>query len=604
MSLFDLMDNESPAVSQPESAPRRATPMGAILVLDVGNVHTRAVLFDMVDGQYRFVARGEAPTTSGPPWHDVSEGVRHALDEIMAATGRQLLDHEHQLIIPEKGEFLGVTLFEATASAGKAIRTVLVGLVPDVSLASGRRAAESTYLQLVDTISLADRRPPEQQIDAIIRSEPDMILIVGGTDDGAVDSLLQQVRTVGLAARLIERQFRPVVLFAGNKNLQDEIREGLGEGIGMRVVTADNVRPKLDVEQLDSAQQKLAALYHAQKSSSAGFADMGSWTKEGIQPTAHGFSRMIGVLGELYKHDVLGIDLGSATTTVAASVGGVTYLNVLPNLGIGHSAREAVALLKPESMVRWLTRDLRHPDELRDYVSNKELFPHTVPSDLFELELEYAIAREIIRRGVAQARLTWRDVRRRGLLPPFGTILLSGSALTRTPHDGWSALIGLDALLPVGVTRLLIDPYNLAVSLGVVVRNNPTAVVQVMDTGAFYDLGSVVSLTGRARKGETVLRGSYKLEGSKEQHPFEVDFGTVVTLPIPQGVQADVSLRPRNMQIETGETRLNVLGGDLGLIIDARGRPWRFPRDAKERHEMLRGWQNALTQYSVQETNR
>ena len=35
------------------------------------------------------------------------------------------------------------------------------------------------------------------------------------------------------------------------------------------------------------------------------------------------------------------IDLGSATTTVAASVNGFTYLNVLPGLGMGHSAQEA-----------------------------------------------------------------------------------------------------------------------------------------------------------------------------------------------------------------------------------------------------------------------
>jgi uncharacterized protein (TIGR01319 family) len=599
--LSDLLDNEDLAAvqQQPAASPRTAAPVGAALVLDIGNVHTRAVLFDVVDGQYRFVSRGEAPTTSGPPWNDVFEGVRHALEEISSATGRQLLDQRASLIVPERGEFVGVNTFAVTASAGKAIRAVLVGLVPDVSLASGKRAAESTYLRLADTISLADQRSPEAQIDAILHAEPDMVIIVGGTDGGAEDSLREQIRMIALSSRLMDRQFRPLVLYAGNKSLAEEARIYLEEEIGMRVVTADNVRPRLDVERLDGAQQKLAALYHAQKTSgSGGFGEIGSWTREGIQPTAHGFSRMIHILGEFYHHDVLGVDLGSASSTVAASIKGLPYLNVFPTLGIGHSAQDVLTQIRPEAMTRWLTFNPRHADEIQNYVSNKSLFPHIVPGDAKELEIEYALAREIIRRAVLGARGTWREVRRKGLLPSFGTILISGSSITRTPHDGWSALVALDGLLPVGVTRLLSDPYNLAPSLGVLAQSNPTAVVQALDTGSFYELGTVVSIAGRARKGDVVLRGSFKPQGSKDSQSFEVRYGDITIIPLPRDRQSEVTIQPRRVELEPGQSgsrKFTVNGGELGLIIDARGRPWRFPRDAKERQEMLSAWQRSVT---------
>jgi hypothetical protein len=426
-----------------------------------------------------------------------------------------------------------------------------------------------------------------------------MVIIVGGTDGGAEDSLREQVRMIALSARLMDRQFRPLVLFAGNKALAEEARIYLEEEIGVRVVTADNVRPRLDVERLDGAQQKLAALYHAQKTSgTGGFGEIGSWTQDGIQPTAHGFSRMMRILGEFYHHDVLGVDLGSASTTVAASIKGLPYLNVFPTLGVGHSAQEVLTQIRPEAMIRWLTFNPRHPDEIQNYVGNKSLFPHMVPGDANELEIEYALAREIIRRAVLGARGTWREARRRGLLPSFGTILISGSSITRTPHDGWSALVALDGLLPVGVTRLLSDPYNLAPSLGVLAQSNSTAVVQALDTGSFYELGTVVSIAGRARKGEVVLRGSVKPQGSKDAQSFEVRYGDIAVIPLPRDRQCEVTIQPRRVELEPGQRgsrRFTANSGELGLILDARGRPWRFPRDAKERQDMLSAWQRSVT---------
>jgi uncharacterized protein (TIGR01319 family) len=596
MSFLDFLREDKTAESIP-AEPTEET--GAILAIDVGTVYTRAILLDTVDGIYRFVARAEAPTTADAPWNNIMEGVLRVLHDLSAATGRQLLNERDELIMPERDDFYGVSKFVATSSAGKPIKAVLVGLVPDVSLSSGKRAADSTYLKLTDTFSLADSRTEDQRIDALLTAKPDLILIVGGTDGGAVHSMRRQINTIALACSLMEEFSRPTVLYAGNRDLREEVTEKLREEAGVRLLLADNVRPELNTERLDSAQSQLASLYHTQKSNNTpGFAQLGGWTDEGIYPTAHGFSRMVRLLGGLENRDVLGFDVGSNATTVAASIKGSHYLNVFGQLGIGHSAKELLNQIRPENLTRWLTYEPKSTDEVIDYVWNKWLFPYTVPTTERELEIEYAMAREVVRNAVLNARQGWREVRQRGLLPPFETILLSGMTLSHTPHYGWSALIALDALMPVGVTRLLLDLYGMAAALGAIAPISPRAVVQTLDTGAFIDLGTVLSISGRARQGEIVLRGMLRLEDSATGEPFEIRYGTLARLPLSYGTRAELTLHPRRSEIEVAggriPRRLTVTGGELGLIVDARGRPWRFPRNPEQRREMLRKWQQAL----------
>ena len=156
-----------------------------VLAVDVGSVSTRASLFDVVDGRYRLIATGRAQSTAGKPLHDVSEGVRMALDQVQTVTGRQLLDESDMLIMPVTSKGAGADVFVATASAGPKIQTVLVGLMPGVSTVSAQRMANSTYLELIEVINLLDRRRDEEKISRIAAARADLILIVGGTDGGA-----------------------------------------------------------------------------------------------------------------------------------------------------------------------------------------------------------------------------------------------------------------------------------------------------------------------------------------------------------------------------------------------------------------------------------
>ena len=63
----------------------------SVLAVEVGAAVTHVVLFDVVDGQYRFVASGQAPSTAEAPFKDIGIGVREAITHLQTVTGSKIL---------------------------------------------------------------------------------------------------------------------------------------------------------------------------------------------------------------------------------------------------------------------------------------------------------------------------------------------------------------------------------------------------------------------------------------------------------------------------------------------------------------------------------
>ena len=219
----------------------------SLLAVNVGASSTRAVLFDVVEGQYRFIASGQAPSTAEAPYKDVSLGVHQAITHLQSITGKTLLDQNNQLVTPVQGDGSGVDTFTATLSAGPTLRAVVVGLLSGVSLESAQRLAETAYLQVIDTFGLNDPRQPDEQIDAVLRARPDIIILTGGTDGGASRSVQKIMESVGLACYLMPEEKRPAILFAGNQDLAGSVSGSLGK-LTPSLHFSPNVRPSLDAE--------------------------------------------------------------------------------------------------------------------------------------------------------------------------------------------------------------------------------------------------------------------------------------------------------------------------------------------------------------------
>jgi sugar (pentulose or hexulose) kinase len=72
----------------------------SILALDCGSTTTQAILIDRVGGEYRMIARSEAPSTMGPPWNDVTASVLQALHRLSEVTGWTFLDGKGRIMTP------------------------------------------------------------------------------------------------------------------------------------------------------------------------------------------------------------------------------------------------------------------------------------------------------------------------------------------------------------------------------------------------------------------------------------------------------------------------------------------------------------------------
>src|SRR5438046_6267409 len=79
----------------------------SLLVADCGSVVTKVSLLGLVEGQYRLMAHGEAPTTLKPPHEDVTEGIIQAVQRIEFVTGRRFFEQK-QVISPEQPNGDGV----------------------------------------------------------------------------------------------------------------------------------------------------------------------------------------------------------------------------------------------------------------------------------------------------------------------------------------------------------------------------------------------------------------------------------------------------------------------------------------------------------------
>src|SRR6266542_1992393 len=312
----------------------------SILAIDVGAAVTRAVLFDVVEGQYRFVASGQAPSTAEAPFKDIGIGVREAITNLQKITGSTLLGlHDNNLIAPSQLDGSGVDAVVGTISAGPAAKTVVVGLLSDVSLQSARRLAESTYSRIVDTLDLSDHRRPDQQMDSIVRSRPDLVLLAGGTDGGASRSIQKMLEAVGLACYLMPLEKRPMVLYAGNQKLAGDVKELLGGHVG-KLEISHNVRPSLETEDLDPGRHDLALLMtKLRQRQIKGVEELNLWAAGNILPTAYAQGRMVQFLSKVYEatRGLLCVNVGASATSVAAGFAGELTLGVYPQFGIGEN---------------------------------------------------------------------------------------------------------------------------------------------------------------------------------------------------------------------------------------------------------------------------
>jgi hypothetical protein len=570
----------------------------SVLAIEIGTVSTRVLLFDVVEGRYRFLGQGSVPTTMGAPSNDVSVGVKAALDQLHDITGRVLFNAEGQLVIPSQPNGSGVDACVATVSVGPPIKVVAIGLLEDLSTESAKNLASTTYARVVETMSLNDRLGIVARLDTILQIQPDLIVVAGGIEGGATKSVIDLLEAVGLACYLIPKEQRPEVLYAGNSALVKEVQASIGTLANLHI--APNVRPSYESEQLTPSQPALAQIFRLIRSRQIrGIQEVDLWTGNHLMPAATAFGRTIRYISKEYTHThkgVLGIDVGASATTVASAFSGDLILSIYPGLGLGENLPEILNLCSLGDIMRWIPVDVSDK-YVRDYIYNKALYPTSLPISTDELATEQALACQAMYLAVRQASKAYPpDIPGSipGLLPWFEPIIASGSVLTKAPTRNQALMMVLNGLQPTGVTTIALDRNNLAPSLGATASVTPLLTIQSLDATNFVNLCTIISPVGIAPLGTPILRVRMTIDDGVESEQ-EIRHGSLIAMKLPLGQSGTLHLTPLH-RFDVGMGGLGrggtvkVIGGVLGVVIDARGRPLRITAEPSRRRELLNKW--------------
>lgn len=573
--------------------------VSSILTADFGSVQTRVVLFDVVEGEYRVVAHEQGRTTLGYPDDDLNVGLRRLLNNMTATTGRQFHNQIGRVVTPEDRHRNGVDYFITTASAGRPIRAIVVGLVPDISVASALRALSGTYVEVVAEFHLRDGYSDEDRLNAMIIGRPDLVFVSGGSDGGAVTALEDILHSVELGLKIQDEELRPPVLYAGNKQLQSIVNEVFGELTD--VLISDNIRPTMERETIDSAQVALAKAYDEHRETHGeAFVKVSEMSSTGLLPTAQSYGLVAEYFAKTKGGNIIAVDVGSTSSVLVGSFNGQTNTQISTTKGLGQSAVTLVDDVGVEAIAEWLPYYPKG-QEIRNYALNKLARPASIPMNLRDMFMEQAMIRVAVRNMVSESRKTWKGVAPAGYLPSIDTIIVGGGALNGTGHPAYDMVMVAECIQPIGVTEIKADRLGIIPPMNALARVQPDAVVQILDGNNLEHLGTLISLEGHASK-EGIAA---KLEIITDEEPVKYDLkvGEVLSLPLPHSFSLTIKIRCQSGFKVNGKSRLKLTltGGTAGIIIDARGRNLIPPATVEERMRVLPQWISSATDDEVME---
>ncbi len=599
--------------------------MQYILATDVGSTTTKARFFYRKDGEWRFLAAGEAPTTVEAPYEDVTMGVQNAVREVEELTGHRILFPDGSGIVVPYNRETGVDLYCTTSSAGGGLQMMVAGLMKSMTAESANRAALGAGAIVMDVIARDDGRMPHQKIQRIRSLRPDMILLAGGTDGGAsshVMELAELIKASEPKPRLGVGYKIPIV-YAGNKNLRPQIKKLMSEDFALDLV--ENIRPVLEVENVEPARRAVHELFMEHVMSHApGYSKLMKWTEVDIMPTPAGEGIAIQLIADTFKENVLGVGLGGATTNVYSVVDGRFVRSVSANLGMSYSVTNVMKEAGIDKIMRWIPFNL-DKEEVSSRLMNKMIRPTTIPQTLEDLIVEHSVAREALRLGLAHHKTiatrlkgvklqrTISDMFDQSMDDTYVKMMIidilagTGGLLSHAPRRIQSMLILTDAWQPEGVTKMFQDSVFMMPHLGVLSTVYRDAAWSIFDKDCLVRLGTCIAPVGtvagsiKAReRGEPIMTVELTLPDGETVNE-ELNFGEIKCVELPERQEAKAVITPAknyDMGDGLGQTvERTIMGGVAGVLLDARGRPIYLPEEDDARKKLLIKWFKAIDLY-------
>ncbi len=619
-----------------------------IVATDCGSTTTKAILIERnAKGEYRLVARGEAPTTVEKPFEDVTMGVINSITELEEITeevvpegfdkGRRSLlkdgkvnrlQKEGKETAQRTSDLDAADLYVSTSSAGGGLQMMVAGVVKSMSAESAERAALGAGAILMDTLAVDDGRKDYQKVERLRQLRPDIILMSGGTDGGTKNHLIEMAEVVRRAdPKPRFGDMKLPIIYAGNVEARPEVKSVLGEGIAMQIV--DNLRPTLDKENLGPAREEIHEMFLEHVMQQApGYSKLLEWTSEEVMATPNAVGKLLKEYAENEGINILGVDIGGATTDVFSVFKNIQdervyNRTVSANLGMSYSICNVLKETGIENIARWLPFEI-DPAEVRNRLRNKMIRPTTIPHTYEDLLIEQAVSREALRLAFLHHKSLARNlvgVQQGGLdrlmsevdsgqtlvqMMALDMVIGSGGVLSHAPKRAQSALMMMDAYQPEGITMLTVDSIFMMPHLGVLSEHVYDAAREVFERDCIVRIGTCIAPVGVGKDGEPCV--TVKGNGLDVSVPF----GEIKVVPIDIDKTPELTVEPaKGFDVGEGKGKpvtvrrfdtskgnrnqyTNLIDGQVGLIIDTRGRPFNIELNTPGRIEKLRKYLQAM----------
>ncbi len=470
--------------------------MKTIVISDLGSTKTKTVAISYNDGKYSIDGIGKHDTTVEAPQNDVNIGLDKSINEITK-------ERDYELY--------------CTSSAGGGLQILVIGLTMFDSASSGRRAAYGAGGVILDTFALDDRRNAIQQMLDISELHPDMILISGGTDGGAITGVLRLVEILRLAKPVpkYESKTKIPAIFAGNQEAAGLVQNLIGEDFELFVLP--NLRPSLSTENLKPSQEKIQELFMENVMEHApGYSKLKKRVDAQIMPTPLAVMQTLQLISQEHGKNIFAFDIGGATTDVFSCINGHFQRTVSANLGMSYSALNVMKEAGIEKIMELIPTQISE-DELRNFIANKTLHPTMTYDDADAMMIEQALAKVALKMALKQHRdmhFNWNKIgyldklkagdrdkyvdkfeyieqeRKYSFYASDIDILIgTGGVFTAVNNPKQAMMMLVDGIRPNCVTEIWIDKHFLSPHIGILSQSKPDAAIDLVMSGLISPIG-------------------------------------------------------------------------------------------------------------------
>ncbi|MFO8145020.1 MAG: glutamate mutase L [Candidatus Syntrophosphaera sp.] len=469
-----------------------------IVITDIGSTTTKALLIDNSGNTPELLGIAHSPTTVEAPRNDVRAGIREAVSGLEEKSGLPLLAESKG---KDELAWTDDVSYFTTSSAGGGLQILVIGLTLFDSASSAKRCAYGAGGVILDTFAIDDQRQAMEQMLAMRNLHPDMILVCGGTDGGAISGVLRMAEIVRIAdpRPKFDLEAKIPAIYAGNKDAAPIIRKLVSKAFDLYVLP--NIRPTSDTENLKPTQDKIQQLFMENVMEHApGYAGVKPTVSAPIIPTPVGVHKSLALIADREIRNIFAFDIGGATTDVFSYINEHFHRTVSANLGMSYSAWNVLRECGLDMILRWLPEDIDEAG-LRNYIANKCLNPTANPLNTSQFRIEHALAREALALALEQHRrmhyntqkMGFLDKLKKGELEKFellfeyqvedeklsfaesdiDVLIGAGGIFAHAQNPLQCAMILIDSAQPKGITELWMDRRFISPHLGVLSESAP-----------------------------------------------------------------------------------------------------------------------------------